>query len=261
MTKLGFQLYGARDFQPFSNVFRKLAASGYTEVEGYGLLYDDMDEAGLARLRSDLQQIGLTMPIGHFSLDMLENDSERVLEIAGALEMDSIFCPFLPPEERPDTAQGWRQFGARVEAAGAPVRDAGLTFGWHNHNYEFGVLPDGTMPMKHLMEGGPSLAWEADLAWVIRGGGDPYFWIEYLKERITAVHVKDIAEDGENEDEDGWADLGRGTVDWPGLMRVLQSMPIKHYVLEHDHPNDVDRFISVSAASFPQYFKHPQLAV
>ncbi|TNB48017.1 sugar phosphate isomerase/epimerase [Martelella lutilitoris] len=253
MTKLGFQLYSARNYQPFSGVFRKLAAAGYGEVEGYGALYDDLDEAGLDRLASDLEAIGLSMPTGHFGLAMLENNPDRVLEIASRLKMDSVFCPFLLPDQRPDTAGGWKEFGARLEAAGKPFRDAGLVFGWHNHNFEFELLPDGTAPMRHIMAGGPTLAWEADIAWVIRGDADPYFWIELFKERITAVHVKDIAEEGENEDEDGWADVGYGTVDWKGLMKVLKSMPIKHYIVEHDNPNDIDRLVERSIASFQTF--------
>lgn len=253
MTKLGFQLFSARNYQPFSTIFQKLSAAGYGEVEGYGALYDDLDEASLKRLAHDLNAIGLSMPTGHFSLAMLENDADRVIEIASALKMDSIFCPFLLPDDRPDTAQGWLEFGARLENAGAPLRAAGLTFGWHNHDFEFRALPDGSMPMKHLMQGGPSLAWEADLAWVVRGGADPYFWVEFLKERISSVHVKDIAEDGENKDEDGWADVGHGTMDWRGLMKVLKSMPIRHYVVEHDNPNDIDRFIDRSIASFQTF--------
>ncbi len=35
MTNLGFQLYSARNFQPYSGVFQKLAAAGYTHVEGF----------------------------------------------------------------------------------------------------------------------------------------------------------------------------------------------------------------------------------
>ncbi|AJY46424.1 sugar phosphate isomerase/epimerase family protein [Martelella endophytica] len=253
MTKLGFQLYSARNYQPFSKIFKKLAAAGYGEVEGYGALYDDLDEAGLKRLDADLNAIGLTMPTGHFGLAMLEDEPDRVLEIARTLNMDSIFCPHLAADDRPDTAQGWHEFGARLDAAGKPYRDAGLIFGWHNHDFEFNFLPDGTAPMRHIMEGGPSLAWEADIAWVIRGDADPYFWIEFLKERISSVHVKDIAEEGENEDEDGWADVGYGKVDWKGLMTVLKSMPIKHYIVEHDNPNDIERLIERSVASFQTY--------
>ena len=60
----------------------------------------------------------------------------------------------------------------------------------------------------------PSIGWEMDVAWVIRGGADPLKWIDEYGQRITAVHVKDIAPAGENANEDGWADVGHGTVDW-----------------------------------------------
>ena len=37
------------------------------------------------------------------------------------------------------------------------------------------------------------------------------------------MHVKDIAPAGEAADEDGWADLGAGTVDWAGLIGALKA--------------------------------------
>ena len=253
MTKLGFQLYSARNYQPFSGIFKKLAAAGYSEVEGYGALYDDLDQAGLQRLASDLEAIGLTMPTGHFSLAMLENEPDRVLEITSGLKMDSVFCPYLMAEDRPASAEGWRDFGARLEKAGAPVRDAGLVFGWHNHDFEFAALEDGSVPMQHLLDGGPSLSWEADIAWIIRGGADPFKWIEACKDRISAVHVKDIAPPEENEDEDGWADVGHGTVKWKELMAALKPLDIRHFIVEHDNPNDIDRLIERSYTSFQSF--------
>ena len=39
MKNVSFQLYSARNFQPFSEVFKVLKAAGYTQVEGYGALY------------------------------------------------------------------------------------------------------------------------------------------------------------------------------------------------------------------------------
>ena len=51
---------------------------------------------------------------------------------------------------------------------------------------------------------------------MIRGGADPLEWMRPYGNRITAVHVKDIAPAGESADEDGWADVGHGTVDWNG---------------------------------------------
>lgn len=253
MTNLGFQLYSARNFQPYSGVFKKLAAAGYTHVEGFGGIYGELDAAGLKALRADLDANGLTMPTSHFGLDALEKEPGRVFEIVDALGIKAIYCPYLLPDQRPSDAAGWFAFGQRLEAAGKPFVDAGLTFGWHNHDFEFATLADGSTPQEQILAGGPTLKWEADLAWVVRGWADPFAWIESYGKRITAVHVKDIAIAGENKDEDGWADVGHGVVDWKGLVAALSKYNVAHYVVEHDNPNDIDRLITRSIESFKSY--------
>jgi sugar phosphate isomerase/epimerase len=67
-------------------------------------------------------------------------------------------------------------------------------------------------------------------------------WIKKYADRITAVHVKDIAPKGENLDEDGWADVGKGTVNWPACFKALAKTKTLSYILEHDNPNDLARF-------------------
>lgn len=244
MTDLSYQLYSSRNFLPLADTLSMLADLGYAQVEGYGGLYEDLD--GLA---AALKDSGLSMPSGHFGLDMLEEEPARVLEIAKAVGMTSIYCPHIGPELRPSDAAGWREFGARLEKAGAPYRDAGLKFGWHNHDFEFVAQADGSIPMEEILAGGPGLSWEADIAWIVRGGGDPFDWIARHGSRIEGVHVKDIAEEGKCLDEDGWDDVGHGTMDWKGLLEALKDTPCSLFVMEHDNPNDHQRFASRSIAA------------
>jgi sugar phosphate isomerase/epimerase len=110
-------------------------------------------------------------------------------------------------------------------------------------------LPDGSVPQEHIFAGGPGLKWEADIAWVVRGGADPIEWIGRFADRITSVHVKDIAPAGENANEDGWADVGHGTMDWKGIWKALQKTPARTFVMEHDKPSDHRRFASRSIAA------------
>ena len=136
-----------------------------------------------------------------------------------------------------------------MEKMGAVYRDAGLKFGWHNHDFEFVAQADGSIPMDGILQGGPLLSWEADIAWIVRGGGDPMDWISRHGSRIDAVHVKDIAKVGHCVDEDGWEDVGHGTMDWKGLLDALQQTPAKIFVMEHDNPNDHQRFARRSIAA------------
>ena len=237
---LTYQLYSSRNFPPLADTLAMLAALGFDGVEGYGALY--ADDAQVAELTASLGKSGLAMPTAHFGLAQLEEDPGKVLAIARALGIKRIYCPYLMPDDRPTDAAGWRAFGARLQKAGRPIRDAGLGFGWHNHDFELRPLPDGQVPQDLIFDGGPDLEWEIDVAWVVRGGADPATWIARYAPRITAAHLKDIAPVGQNANEDGWADLGEGVVDWTGLMPLLRTTPCKYFILEHDNPSDHARF-------------------
>jgi sugar phosphate isomerase/epimerase len=244
-----FQLYSARNFQPWDKVLGKLAEIGYAEVEGFGGVY--ADPAGLAKM---LKNAGLTMPSGHFGLDPLEKELAKSLDTAKTLGMRMIICPSLAASDRPKDRDGWLQFGERLAAIGKKVKAAGYEFGWHNHAFEFEKLPDGSVPMQAILDAAPDLSWEADIAWIVRGGGEPFDWIKRYDARISAVHVKDIAPAGKNADEDGWADIGHGTLPWAKLIAELRkSGKTRLFIMEHDNPKDFERFASRSLAAAKRY--------
>lgn len=152
MTKLSYQLYSARNFQPYSAIFEKLGKAGYAEVEGFGGIYADLDDAGLKSLRAELDKNGLVMASGHFSPDFLEKEVQKSLNIAKILGMDSIYAPHLAADQRPSDAAGWTAFGKRLQEMSKPYKDAGYEFGWHNHDFEFVKLADGSLPIERIFE-------------------------------------------------------------------------------------------------------------
>jgi sugar phosphate isomerase/epimerase len=245
MTDFSYQLYSSRNFPPLEETLQMLKDCGYTQVEGFGGVYADPEA-----LKEALDRYGLKMTSGHFSIDMLEKEANKVLDIARAVGMQAIYCPHIAADQRPINAAGWRAFGERLARAGKPFTDAGFIYGWHNHDFEFKALPDGSIPQALIFEAAPDLTWEADIAWVVRGGADPIEWIKRFSDRITAVHVKDIAKPGEKQDEDGWEDVGHGTVPWKAIFAELKNTPAKFFVMEHDKPNDHARFAkrSIEAA-------------
>lgn len=246
MTDFSYQLYSSRNHPPLSSTLKMLGEAGYTGVEGYGALYASLDEEGLVTFRKELEANGLKMPTAHSGLDIIEGDGERTVRIAKALGIKTIYCPFVMRDDRPTDAEGWTAFGRRLQATGEILRKAGLGFGWHNHDFEFKPLANGMLPIECIFKGGPDLEWEADIAWMARGGADPFEWIENFGPRITAVHVKDIAPKGENADEDGWADVGHGTLPWNKLMAAVRKTPTRYFVMEHDKPADDRRFATRS---------------
>ena len=71
-------------------ILAMVAAAGYSQVEGFGGLYQDP-----AGLRAMLDANGLSMPTAHFGLDMLENDFGKARSIAETLGVKTVICPHI----------------------------------------------------------------------------------------------------------------------------------------------------------------------
>lgn len=244
--EIGFQLYSARNY-PLPEVLDTVARLGYQQVEGYSVLYTDPQD-----LKARLDDHGLTMPTAHIGLAELENPG-KTLKLAETLGISVVICPWLAPEQRPDSADGWKRFGERLQSIARPYQDAGLGFGYHNHDFEF-VAHEGRYGMDLLLETAPAISIEADIAWIARGKADPGPWLEQFGSRIIAAHCKDLAAPGKNLDEDGWADVGHGILPWQELFTIVtQKTGARYLIAEHDNPSDLERFASRSIAAIKSF--------
>ena len=246
MNRFSYQLYSSRNFPPLAETLSHLGEVGYSEIEGYGALFSE--DTDLEALRAQIDETGLAMPTAHIGLDVLCDRPHRAIEIARVLGLEAIFAPFLPLAERPTTPSGWEAFGARLDEMAKPLQDAGLVVGWHNHAFEFEPV-EAYLPMDLILLAGDSLKVELDVAWCVKGGADPLDWIATNGSRIAAAHIKDIAPEGECADEDGWADVGHGIMDWPPIMAALRDTPCRWFVAEHDNPKDHRRFAKRALAA------------
>lgn len=247
MADFSYQLYSSRNFPPLTDTLTMIARLGYTQVEGYSGLFGSLRDLGT--LKSGLEANGLSMPTGHFGLELIEDAPERTIEIANEFEMKAIFVPAIEGSERTKDAAGWTALGRRLAEAGKPILDAGFKFGWHNHAFEFAYIGGAEKPLDLILQGSEELALELDIAWAALAGEDPLDWITKYGDRLAAAHIKDIAPEGEAVDEDGWADVGHGSMDWPPLMAALRKTAVEYLVIEHDNPNDHERFARRSLAA------------
>lgn len=248
MLNISYQLYCSRNFPPIGETLKMLSAAGYDQVEGYNGLFNDLDG-----LKAGLAETGLQMTSSHIGHQLLVDDTSGMLQTIKELGIKKVFGPHLAPDARPTDAVGWADFGKQLTEIGKPLQDAGIIWGWHNHDFELEALPTGEFPIDLMMGAAPDLMLELDLGWVARAGQDPVAWINKYKGRVAAAHVKDIAVAGECVDEDGWADVGHGIMDWAAIHAALQASGCDHYVVEHDNPNDHQRFATRSLASIQKF--------
>jgi sugar phosphate isomerase/epimerase len=241
---LSLQLYSTRNEPSLDETLRSLRQLGYAQVEGWGGQFADP-----AALAASLKAAGLTMPTAHIGYGTLENTAGAI-EIAKTIGIKTIYCPAPPSNDYREGTGDWSALGAGLARIGKALNAAGVGFGYHNHNWEFGKTAGDKRPIEILLDALPTLEWEMDLAWLVRAGEDPLAWMDKFGDRITALHVKDIAPAGQALDEDGWADVGHGTLDWATLLAAAQKKTrVKYLVMEHDKPSDAMRFARRSIES------------
>ena len=244
LGRLSFQLYSARNFPPLEAQLAALAGLGFANVEPYG---GQLAELGV--LKAALRRHGLRAPSMHVSLHNLMTRRARTVASLRDLGVGIAIIPFALPAERPEDLEDWRAFGRGLSRLAAALAGDGLRLAWHNHDFEFSRLANGACPLDLMLGDSPGLMWEADIGWICRAGEDPVFWLERYRERVIAVHIKDVAPAGEKLDEDGWTEVGAGIIDWGRVLPALKATDADLLVLEHDNPKDFEAFARRSRAA------------
>lgn len=241
--RLSIQLYSLRDMHGLDRQLDAVTTAGLKLVE---TIQPHLDDAH--NVRQALDARGLRAPSGHVAMPALRERFDQTVQAARTLGLDLLIVPALPSDERYQDVGGWTRTGMELSALGRRLREHGLAFAYHNHAWELEALPDGQMPLNVLLQTAEGVGWQADVAWLVRGGGDIDEWLDRWRTRIVSVHVKDIAAKGHNIDEDGWASVGAGTMAWDSLLARCAALPARQLVLEHDKPRDPAAFVTESTA-------------
>jgi sugar phosphate isomerase/epimerase len=234
---LGVQLYTVRDLlqRDFDGTLRRIAELGYRTVE-FGGIEGPSPRETLAILKRH----GLSAPSGHAAFDALEQALPKIIADAQAREQKYIVCPFID-ESRRRTLDDWMRLCAMFNRIGAQTQRAGLSFAYHNHDFEFIAL-DRRLPYELLLaETDPAtVGMELDLYWIVRAGQDPVAWIQRHPGRFPLLHLKDITPTG------AITDVGSGTIDFKRILAATAGTA--DCFVEHDDPVDAMRSIATSLA-------------
>lgn len=238
--KTAYQLYSSRMFPPLEAQFPVLKAMGYDAIEPWLPAY----EADPALFRRQLDDAGLACFGFHMPLDGLIDEPQRFIDIALELGARLMIPPFVPEEERESRPDFWRRLGDNLARGADLAAPHGLRVAWHNHDFEYRPLADGSRPIDHIFaSGGDKVGFEIDIGWIVRAGADPAAELTRYADRILAIQLKDTAVLGTKE-EDGWTATGDGIIDWPSLVPLFAKTQADHIVAEHDNPADWRRFAS-----------------
>jgi sugar phosphate isomerase/epimerase len=247
---LGLQLYSVRDEMERSveATLEAVAAMGYAEVEFAGRFGHTPRQ-----IRRMVADAGLAAPAAHIPPDFEPDAWSRSLDEAAAAGHRAVIVAWIPEPMR-DSSDAWRRTAAAMAGAGARARERGLSFGYHNHAFEFTRFGGGAGEPSMQGEGPTGLEilvretspedvfLELDLFWTVDAGFEPLSTLRRFGERVRMVHLKDRAADG------GMVDVGAGALDWPRILGACRDVGVEHFFVEHDRPeNGSLRFARASA--------------
>lgn len=222
-TPLSLQLYTLRDQVQgdFPAVLRRVAEIGYKGVEFAGLHGQSPAEiAGIVR------DLGLKVSSSHTVLPTPETISQ-IADTEKALGNTRLVSGFGPDDFK--TLADCQRSAERFQTAAELAKQEGLTFGMHNHWWEFETR-DGKLIYDYVLANAPSIFSELDIYWAAYAGVSPATVVAQHKQRLPLLHIKD----GSLEKDSAMTAVGAGKVDIAGTIGAADPSVLQWLIVELD---------------------------
>jgi sugar phosphate isomerase/epimerase len=223
VPRVGLQLYTIRDEcdRDLEGSIAKVGALGYAGVELHTLYGREASEVRQLLERHELEPVAL-----HTGLPELETEVQRLVDEAAVLGLDRLVLAWIEPAA--DSLE-------RIAEAAATVREAGLSFGFHNHWLELEPRAEGGTFLDALRTlPADDLFFELDLGWIWQAGADPETELGRTTGRCPLVHVKDYASRGSRDD----VPVGDGVVGYDRLVPAAVAAGAEWLLVEEDEVGD-----------------------
>jgi sugar phosphate isomerase/epimerase len=175
----------------FKPVMEQLRNFGYDGVElagTYGLSPEFIRDA--------LGEIGLNPISAHIPLTLMMEDSKKAANECATIGCQYVVIPYLPEEFRHNTP-GYERALAEFSRIRHVMQDHGLKLLYHNHDFEFVAMPDGSTGFDDIYKRVPDvLEAEPDTCWIKVAGFNPAALISQYKKRCPIIHLKDFIKEG-----------------------------------------------------------------
>lgn len=222
---LSVQLYSLREEakNDLVGVLKQVAAMGYQGVEFAGL-----HGHSPAEIRKVLDDLGLKVSSAHAGLPTAENKN-KIVDDALTLGYSWHICGRPPAgyATLEDTLRSADQFATATEL----LKDTGLKFAIHNHDFEFNKEFEGKTPHRIVMEKVPGLCAQLDTYWIKTAGVDPVQVISEYGDRVRLLHIKD----GPCERGPAMTAVGDGIMVWEPIVEAAEKADVEWFIVEIDN--------------------------
>lgn len=235
---IAVQLYSLREQAgiDFEAVLRSVGSMGYVGVELAG--FNGLTPARLSQVLADNDLVVASAHVGSLDADALHT----ALDDIQAVGCNTAVAAFLPPASF-ESLDAVRSSAAALASACEIANSRGVSFGYHNHWWEFENIFDGKAAWSHLFAlTTPALFAELDVYWATVGRTDPCDAIAELGERVRLLHVKDGPAD---DPKSAMVAVGQGSID---IARILGSAPAATWHIVELDRCDTDMALAIEAS-------------
>ncbi len=225
---VALQLYTVRDetARDFKQTVRRVAEIGYAGIEFAG--YGDLTAKDMNAL---LDETGLKAAGTHVALTALQDDLEHQIDYSLEIGCSLLVLPWIDKQLLLNE-ESFKQTAAKLNTFGQRCKDSNLTFGYHNHNFEFEKVGSETLLERLAAATDPALVkLELDTYWAAYAGVDPVELIRRYTGRVASLHLKDMTP------ERTFTEVGDGTLDIADYTEAGRAAGVSVYVVENDRPS------------------------
>lgn len=231
------QLYSVRDDikKDFKGTISSVAKTGYTGVEAAG--YADGKFYGLSpeEFKKEIESTGMKVLSSHLNKRLNDNISATdwneiwewwnvAIDAHKRAGMKYVIVPSMP---RLKTLADLKVYCDYYNRIGEKCNQAGMRFGYHNHDFEFVKIENELMYDFMLKNTDPEkVFFQMDVYWVVRGGYSPVDYFHSYPGRFEVLHIKDNKELGQS-----------GMVGFDAIFNNIEKAGVKNLVVEVEKYN------------------------
>lgn len=253
---IGLQLYTIRDAMAadLPGSLKKVAELGYRYLELADYADGKFYGYAPADFRKMVNDLGMEALSSHTKVEAegITLDNAKILAEAHA-SLGVKYCVQPWVEEVDRTIESYKKMVDVWNEAGKIMKEAGLQFGYHNHNFEFDNI-DGIVPYYDILMAGLDadlVTMEIDLYWVHKAGQDPVEMFKRYPGRFQLFHMKDMLRKEApyfNIVKDDITSVGKGVIDFRRIMASKEVAGMKHFFVEDDNQGNGKPFEAIETS-------------
>ena len=249
------QLYSVRDDikKDFKGTIANVAKMGYTGIEAAGYANGQFYSLSPEDFKNEIESTGMKVLSSHLNKrlndDVTTTDWDEVwqwwdvaIDAHKRAGMKYVIVPSMP---RLKTLADLKVYCDYYNKIGEKCNQAGMRFGYHNHDFEFVKVEDQLMYDFMLKNTDPQkVFFQMDVYWVVKGGYSPVDYFHNYPGRFEVLHIKDNKELGQS-----------GMVGFDAIFSNTEKAGAKYLVVEVEKYNF--KPLESVKMSFDYLQKHP----